>query len=320
MFGYDDAVARQFPAIRAGLMHATGLANGPSSPALLAEYRAEQQATSARLAGAALADLPPIAAWRRVFTRFGAKPTQYRNAAEALLRRHTKHGDIPSLNTLADIGNLVSIRYAMPVAVVDRAGVAGSITVRFATGGERFDDLGSSGGVAPEPGEVIFTDERNAVAARRWCWRQSVQSATTAATTEALIIVEGPPRKCGPGRRGGDRRPALGLNQYAQAVFHIARQLGDSGQLSLAQNAVADIAGTVDVLLHEGVLAAGRRYPRVCWCPGPCSLWAVGLPRVSRLSVHVAAQGAGQAECQGQGDPQQGGGGDLGAVAGPLAV
>jgi hypothetical protein len=59
-----------------------------------------------------------------------------------------------------------------------------------------------------------------------------------------------------------DRRlqPTLGLNQYTQAVFRIARQLGDSGQLSLTQNAVTDIAGTVDVLLHEGVLAAsGRR-------------------------------------------------------------
>ena len=55
-------------------------------------------------------------------------------------------------------------------------------------------------------------------------------------------------------------RPTLGLDQYTQAVFRIARQLGDSGQLSLTQNAVADIAGTIEALLHEGVLAAsGRR-------------------------------------------------------------
>jgi DNA/RNA-binding domain of Phe-tRNA-synthetase-like protein len=47
-----------------------------------------------------------------VFTRFGAKPTQYRCAAEALLRRLAKHGDISPINTLVDIGNLVSIRYA----------------------------------------------------------------------------------------------------------------------------------------------------------------------------------------------------------------
>jgi DNA/RNA-binding domain of Phe-tRNA-synthetase-like protein len=173
------------------VIHATGLVNGPSPAALRAEYRAEQEAAAKRLAAAAIADLPPIAAWRRVFTQFGAKPTQYRNAAEALLRRLSKQGEIPSVNALTDIGNLVSIRYAMPVAVVDQAGVAGAITVRFATGAESFADLGSSGSAAPEPGEVIFTDEDGVVCARRWCWRQSVQSATGPATTRALIVVEG---------------------------------------------------------------------------------------------------------------------------------
>jgi DNA/RNA-binding domain of Phe-tRNA-synthetase-like protein len=191
MFAYDHAVAGRYPAIRAGVIHATGLTNGPSSPALQADYEAEQQAVLAKLSGTSLADLPSIAAWRRVFTSFGAKPTQYRNAAEALLRRLTKHGGIPGIATLVDIGNLVSIRYAMPVAVFDLASIAGSITVRFATGTESFDDLGSGGSVAPDPGEVIFADRENVVAARRWCWRQSARSAATPATTGALIVIEG---------------------------------------------------------------------------------------------------------------------------------
>ena len=191
MFAYDREVAERYPGIRAGLVHATGLANGPSSPGLLQEYRAEQQAASERLSATALADLPSIVAWRRAFTGFGAKPTQYRNAAEALLRRLDKHGDIPSISTLVDLGNLVSIRYAMPVAVFDRAGVAGSITVRFARGDEAFTDLGSTEITHPDPGEVAFVDEEDIVCARRWCWRQSAQSATSASTTAALIVVEG---------------------------------------------------------------------------------------------------------------------------------
>ena len=191
MFAYDRNVAETYPGIRAGLVHATGLANGPSSPELLEEYRAEQRAAAERLSATALADLPSIVAWRRAFTAFGAKPTQYRNAAEALLRRLDKHGDIPSISTLVDLGNLVSIRHAMPVAVFDRAHVAGSITVRFAEGTEPFTDLGSSETVTPEPGEVVFVDEEGVVCARRWCWRQSAQSATGPATTEALLVVEG---------------------------------------------------------------------------------------------------------------------------------
>ena len=191
MFAYDDAVVERYPTIRAGVIHATGLANGSSPPELLEEYRAEQQAALTRLKATAIADHPSIAAWRRVFTRFGAKPTQYRNAAEALLRRLVKHGDIPTINTLVDIGNLVSIRYAMPVAVFDQAHIAGSTTVRFATGAELFTDLGSTDSVHPDPGEVIFVDSNNVVSARRWCWRQSAQSATSTITVEALIVVEG---------------------------------------------------------------------------------------------------------------------------------
>jgi DNA/RNA-binding domain of Phe-tRNA-synthetase-like protein len=191
VFAYDDAIAERYPTIRAGVIHATGLSNGPSPPELLDEYRAEQRAASERLNATAMADLPSIAAWRRAFTRFGAKPTQYRNAAEALLRRLARHGDIPTINTLVDIGNLASIRYAMPVAVFDRANIAGSTTVRFATGDELFTDLGSTDSVHPDPGEVIFVDGDNVVSARRWCWRQSAQSATSTTTACALIVVEG---------------------------------------------------------------------------------------------------------------------------------
>jgi DNA/RNA-binding domain of Phe-tRNA-synthetase-like protein len=79
----------------------------------------------------------------------------------------------------------------MPVAVFDRAGVAGSIMVRFARGDEPFTDLGSTEVTHPETGEVVFIDEEGVVCARRWCWRQSAQSATGASTTEALIVVEG---------------------------------------------------------------------------------------------------------------------------------
>ena len=45
--------------------------------------------------------------------------------------------------------------------------------------------------VAPHPGEVVFVDEAGAVSARRWCWRQSAQSATGPRTVEALFTVEG---------------------------------------------------------------------------------------------------------------------------------
>lgn len=191
MFAYDHEVSERFPGIRAVVVHATGLSNGHSPQELLDEYQAGQRTVVRKLGDTAIADLPSISAWRRVFAEFGAKPTRYRNAAEALLRRLSKQGDIPTVNTLVDMGNLVSIRYAMPVAVFDRDNVAGTITVRFAAGDEPFADLGCSDTVQPNPGEVVFVDGEGVVCARRWCWRQGATSATSEDTTDALFVVEG---------------------------------------------------------------------------------------------------------------------------------
>jgi DNA/RNA-binding domain of Phe-tRNA-synthetase-like protein len=191
LFGYDQAIIGRYPTVRAGVIHATRLSNAPSPPRLVEEYAAEQGDAIGRLAATPIAEIPSINAWRRAFTAFGVKPTQYRAAVEALLRRLDKQGEIPSINTLVDIANLVSIRYAMPVAAFDRAGIDGPITVRFATGVELFTDLGSSAAIHPEPGEVVFVDTDEVVCARRWCWRQSAQSATEPGTTDALFVIEG---------------------------------------------------------------------------------------------------------------------------------
>ena len=191
VFVYDPSVTAAYPTIRAGLLEATGLINGASSPALLAEYKAVQVDVRARLAGTGIADIASIAAWRRAFTRFGAKPTQHRSAVEALMRRLTKQGDIPPISSLVDTGNLISIRYALPVAVIDTSSIDRPINVRFASGSETFIELGSQEPAHPEPGEVIFIDQADHVSARRWCWRQSAKSATGPTTTRALFVIEG---------------------------------------------------------------------------------------------------------------------------------
>ncbi|MCD4687185.1 MAG: hypothetical protein K8S97_14755 [Anaerolineae bacterium] len=191
LFQYDQPILDKFPTLRGGIIYARHLTNGPTPDALKAAYTAEQQATIARVSATPLSEITSLAAWRRVFSAFGVQPTKYRNAAEALLRRLTKKGDIPNLNMLVDLGNLVSIRYGLPVAFVNRAHMTGTLTVHFASGDERFTDLGQTEILHPEPGEVVFSDETRIVFARRWCWRQGDQGATREDTTEALITIEG---------------------------------------------------------------------------------------------------------------------------------
>jgi DNA/RNA-binding domain of Phe-tRNA-synthetase-like protein len=47
----------------------------------------------------------------------GLKPTQYRCAAESLLRRYRKERFLPRIHPLVDLCNAISLAFAIPVAV-----------------------------------------------------------------------------------------------------------------------------------------------------------------------------------------------------------
>ena len=191
IFRYEREIIEKYPTVVGGVIHAEGVTNGAAGPTLAAAYAAEQIRVRERIGDQPLSEIPSLAAWRGVFRGFGVNPTKYRSAAEALLRRLTKQGDVPSINALVDVANLVSIRYALPVAVFDRGDVVGGTVVRLARGDEAWADLGGSDSEHPEAGEVIFADDADTISARRWCWRQSRQSAAGPSTTEVLVTVEG---------------------------------------------------------------------------------------------------------------------------------
>src|SRR5438876_7223251 len=189
-FQYDSDILTHYPSVVGGVILVRRMNNGPAPKELQTAFLAEQQAALQRIGDSPLSQIASLAAWRTVFRSFGVDPTQYRSAAEALLRRLTKKGDIPGINLLVDLGNLVSIRYALPVAVFDTRTLQGAVTVHFADGSERYTTLGQEEAEHPEPGEVVFSDATKLVIARRWCWRQSEQSAAQQETTQAIITVE----------------------------------------------------------------------------------------------------------------------------------
>jgi DNA/RNA-binding domain of Phe-tRNA-synthetase-like protein len=190
-FQYSPEILERYPQVVGGIIIAQGMSNPPTSDALRESYLAEQEAVKTRIGETPLSDLESLKAWRRAFSAFGVSPTQYRSAAEALLRRLTKQGDIPVINTLVDIGNLVSIRYGLPVAILDRQQIDAPVTVHYSDGTEPYMELGNDETLHPEVGEVIFSDRKKMVVARRWCWRQSATSAANEQTTQAIITVEG---------------------------------------------------------------------------------------------------------------------------------
>jgi len=183
-FQHDPALWRDFPDLVPGVLYAAGITAdaAPETDPYIAMAKE-------RLADGPESEFPEIQAWRRAFARMGLKPTQYRCAAESLLRRFRKEGSLPRLHPLVDLCNAVSLAFAVPVAVLDADQVAWPLEVRYASGHE--DYLTFGGEVEhPAPGEVIFADQAGQAHARRWTNRQSGRSAVSPATSTVLIVAE----------------------------------------------------------------------------------------------------------------------------------
>jgi DNA/RNA-binding domain of Phe-tRNA-synthetase-like protein len=183
-FQHAAAVWRDFPALVPGVLHAEGITGDvtASTDRLTATAKA-------RLADGPEGELPEIQAWRRAFAKMGLKPTQYRCAAESLLRRFRKEGTLPRLHPLVDLCNAASLAFAIPVAVFDVARVAWPLEVRYAAGDEEYLTFGGDT-EHPATGEVIFADRAGRAHARRWTNRQSGLSAVSDATSAVLIVAE----------------------------------------------------------------------------------------------------------------------------------
>jgi len=185
-FHHAPEIWASFPSLTPVVVLATGLRPpGPVDAAIEAWTRRAAE----RLGAGTESDPPQVQAWRRAFAQMGLKPTQYRSAGEALLRRLRREGRLPRVQPLVDLCNAISAGYAVPVAAIDLAHVTGDLVVRRADGSERYRTFG--GDVeSPAPGEIIFRDSASHAHARRWTNRQSGLSAVTDDTTEVLIVAE----------------------------------------------------------------------------------------------------------------------------------
>lgn len=185
-FQHSPDIWSEFPELAAGAIHVDGIV-----PDATVEEQAEVYTSiaSTRLERGPESTLPEIQAWRRTFTKMGLKPTQYRCASEALLRRYRRDGDLPRLHPLIDLCNAASLAFAVPIAVFDLAQVTDWIEVRFASGEERYLTFGGET-ESPAAGEVIFADAASQAHARRWTNRQSGLSAVRGSTSSVLVVAE----------------------------------------------------------------------------------------------------------------------------------
>jgi DNA/RNA-binding domain of Phe-tRNA-synthetase-like protein len=222
-FSHAPDIWRRFPALVPGVLVVGNVDPAPDASDLVAPWH---ERTRERLRHGTESELAEVSAWRRAYAQMGLKPTQYRSAAEALLRRFRRDGTVPILHPLVDLCNALSLAFALPVAVLDMARIDGDLEVRPARGDE--EHLAFGGEVErPEPGEVIFADAASHAHARRWTFRQSRRSTVGAHTREALVVAEGLHETAGADVPAlidalAEHLPALGAVVRARAVLTAA--------------------------------------------------------------------------------------------------
>ncbi|MDE5875490.1 MAG: hypothetical protein K2H15_07560 [Muribaculaceae bacterium] len=117
--------------------------NYPSSDALKHQLDTLSENISSRLALPDINKIPAIAATRAAYKRFGKDPNRYRPSQEQLMRRIVKGLGLYYVDSLVDIGNIVSLITGSSLGVFDRDKIEGD-TLRLGVGlaNEPYEGIG----------------------------------------------------------------------------------------------------------------------------------------------------------------------------------
>ena len=137
-----------------------------------------------------LRNLPGIREYRETMKKTGINPNKFQVSTEAMLKRVLKGNSLPSINSLVDLCNVVSLRNQISLGGHDLMDIHADLSVRFSTGKEKFLPFGSKEYENVEEGELVFTSG-DIVQTRKWLWRQSELGKITLDTNNVFFQLVG---------------------------------------------------------------------------------------------------------------------------------
>lgn len=192
-FSVTPEIFERFPSLTVGIIVCRNMRTNDSSPEILKHLReAEVRARAAIPDPERLKEHPTIAAWQEAHRTFGSNPNKFPSSIHALLKRVTKGNELPSINALVDLYNVISLKYIVPVGGEDLDQCRGDIRLTIADGTESFTAIGETTNESPEPGEVIYRDDAG-VLCRKFNWREAARTCLTHETKNAVLVIEAIP-------------------------------------------------------------------------------------------------------------------------------
>lgn len=188
-FSVSPSVLSLLPTLRVGVLLLKGTNNADAHPEVEKLLREAENSLRARLTEETFKEAPHIVQFFEAHRTFGNNPKRYYPSHFALAKRVIKGGALPTINTLVDLYNIVSLRHLLPVGGEDLDRCRGDILLDRATGNEPFIPLGETQNEPPESGEVIYKDAEG-VLCRKMNWREADRTKLTDSTTNAVLVIE----------------------------------------------------------------------------------------------------------------------------------
>lgn len=191
----ENGIFAKYPGYRRAVIVARGVKNSDQDPELLEILRKSEDSVRKNPSFGNYKEHPRIASWREVFGSMGLNPNKYPPSIANLVKRTCAGKDLPFINSLVTIFNIISLKYTVPCGGDDLAAVTGSIRLGFASGDEVYVPLGQPDKTEhPGEGEIIYYDTgNNDVFCRGWCWKNGDGSKIMPGTSDVAINVDAIP-------------------------------------------------------------------------------------------------------------------------------
>jgi DNA/RNA-binding domain of Phe-tRNA-synthetase-like protein len=177
--------------LRAGAIVFRHVRVAPADVALRSEITREAWTIQQRFAGsAAMRSTPEVAAFHDILRKVGVPPSRDRSSVDRLLSYAIKRSTLPTINSLVDAYNLISIRSCCSLGAHDLDRISLPVSLQVFASPQAFTPLGGGAEAAVNAGEYGYLDARGRVL----CRLDVVQadfSKVTCGTVNALLIIEG---------------------------------------------------------------------------------------------------------------------------------
>ncbi len=184
----SNKIIEKYPDLNVSVVVARDLDNSGDSEEIQKMMREMEKQMQDKINPEEVSTIPVIAKWREIYRSFGSKPSDFRNSAEAILKRALK-GELPKINLLVDIYNYLSLKYTLTAGGENIDKMKGDLVLDFATGDEEFKGIGDEENDSPLKGEVIYKDDLGVVC-RRWNWREADRTKLTEETKNVILVME----------------------------------------------------------------------------------------------------------------------------------